>query len=103
MGRVTPNEDGEMWDYIRWAGASKKAFNGKPGQAVLKEIEKALLAMPTQRLIQDKWVYADDVCVLGALDVYRTTQEKNISWGTARHIIIQEGFDTEDWDIAKKD
>jgi len=99
MSRVTPNEDGENWDYIRWAGAEKKTFNGKPGQAILKEIEQALLSMPEKRLIQDEWVTEDDVCILGSLHVFRKVKEENISWENARHAISEEnivGFESSD-------
>lgn len=67
MSRVTVNDDGTEWDYIRWAGASKKAINGKRGQAFLKELRQALLELPKRRLIGGAFKCDGEVCALGAV------------------------------------
>jgi hypothetical protein len=71
MSRVTYNED-DQWGWIRWAGAAKKAINGKQGQALLKELEAALLALPEPKLIAGEFAMSDgEVCALGALALAR--------------------------------
>ena len=62
-------------------------YKEKEEKAFLKELESALLAMPIKELIKDEWLSGGQVCSLGAVEVYRTMQKKNVSWGTARHII----------------
>lgn len=67
MSRVLYNED-NIWAGIRWAGAAKKAIYGKKGQALLRELEAALLALPEPKLIDDEFATSEgDVCALGAL------------------------------------
>ena len=72
MSRVQYNDDCDEWDVVKWGGRVKSALQGKPGKAFLKELESALLAMPTKELIKDNWLVGGQVCSLGAVEVYRT-------------------------------
>lgn len=49
--RFHESDDGENWDYIRWQGAKKQAFNSRYGKERLREVEAALLALPTKTLV----------------------------------------------------
>ena len=67
MSRVEYNED-YTWGQIRWAGAAKRAIYGRPGQAFLRELREALLALPEPKLIADDFITsAGEVCALGAV------------------------------------
>jgi hypothetical protein len=51
-----------------WQANCRRSLQGKAGQAALRELEAALLAMPEKRLIANKMIDADgDVCAIGAL------------------------------------
>ena len=60
----------DQWQYIRWRGAVASAFNGRRGQAFLKEMLAALDALPEKVLIahelQDT-TYSGQVCAMGAV------------------------------------
>ena len=75
MSRITVRESidspEEQWAAIRWAGAAKQAFSSKRGQAALRELETALLALPQKRLIGYHLYDAGEVCALGALALYQ--------------------------------
>jgi len=74
MSRVTYNEwdsPEAQWAGIRLAGATKQAINGKRGQAVLRELETALLAMSQKRLQRDVLYEDGEVCVLAVLALHR--------------------------------
>lgn len=61
----------------RWERNTRATLTSRRGQAVLRELEAALLALPVQRLAADTFcaVGEDDsqveACVLGALALYR--------------------------------
>lgn len=78
-----------QWAGIRWAGALKQALNSARGQALLKELESALLAMPAKRLIPYEWADKGDVCTLGSLDVYRMMGRTGMNWDAARLVVQQ--------------
>ena len=69
-----------------------QAINGKRGQALLKELEAALVAMPVKRLLYSGFCdKAGEVCTLGALGVKREmdkgkTREEALKylWGVVR-------------------
>ena len=58
-----------------WIGQKLRAINGKRGQALLREVQAALLAMPEHRLIEGAVCQDGDVCVLGALAVGRERRD----------------------------
>lgn len=63
----------DNWALIRWRGAVASAIKGKRGQALLKEMEAALLVLPEKVLISNEFANAADgtVCALGAIALKR--------------------------------
>jgi hypothetical protein len=66
------------WDDEPYPNASElfqrsvdNAMKGKSGQALLREIEAALLAMPEKKLIADGVCDGGEVCLLGSVAVAR--------------------------------
>lgn len=54
--------------FALWQGNCRRSMRSKAGQAALKRLEAALLAMPEKRLIRGKLVDSQQqVCALGAL------------------------------------
>lgn len=54
-----------------WDANVERALNGRKGQAMLRELEQALLALPHKRLIDSDFKQDGDVCVVGALAIQR--------------------------------
>jgi hypothetical protein len=55
-----------------WQGNCKRSLKGRKGQAILQELEVALLALPEKRLIADHLQdEAGGVCAVGALALYK--------------------------------
>lgn len=70
MSRFTYDGDGDLpWEM--WARTMQNAVQGKRGQAILRELREALLALPQQRLIEGQIVDGGEVCALGCLARYR--------------------------------
>lgn len=60
--------DGDDWQYALCRGRVVRAFQGKRGQAFLKEMLATLDAMPEKRLIADDLETADGaVCAIGSV------------------------------------
>jgi len=59
--------DIDQWQLIRWRGQVASTIRGKNGQAFLKELLKALEAMPEKRLIAGDLIKDGAVCTLGAV------------------------------------
>jgi len=62
-------DDGD-WDYGRyslWEQATKRSLEGKRGQAALADLEQALLALPSHRLVEGYLAKEGEVCAVGAL------------------------------------
>ncbi len=57
--------------YALYRQAVENAIKGKKGQALLKDLEAALLGMAKKRLISGVLCKEGEVCALGALAVYR--------------------------------
>lgn len=78
MSRFDYDDGDSDWTAARQALEDhniQRALNGRKGQALLRELEQALLALPTKRLT-DEWLDDDgaghrDVCIISALAVYR--------------------------------
>jgi hypothetical protein len=61
-----------------WQANCDRSIQGKPGQAVLRELETALLALSEKRLIADELEDADgEVCAIGALVRHRGVEIKS--------------------------
>ena len=54
-----------------WQANCNRSIQGKAGQASLLELEAALLAMPSKRLIAEELDNGEDVCAIGALVRYK--------------------------------
>lgn len=63
-------DDGTI-PYGLWENAVRRALRGKRGQAALRELEAALLALPEKRLIAGRVSDGASVCTLGALALKR--------------------------------
>lgn len=63
--------DCEDYAYAMWNGAVKSALRGKRGQAFLREMLKALDALPNKRLIAGELVCGGGCCALGAVALNR--------------------------------
>lgn len=61
-----------------WRANVERAIKGKRGQAFLKELEEALLALPEKKLIEGRVCEMGKVCAMGALALKRrmSTGEK---------------------------
>lgn len=116
MSRFYESGDGENWDYIRWAGARKMAFNSKYGQERLREFEEALLALPEKRLsyghlieayeIPNGWppppeepdvatALPGDVCAVGAFCAYKMGEGDIVA---GKQILFDQRKDDLDYD-----
>lgn len=61
----------DQWQHIRWRGAVKAAIKGKKGQAFLKELEAALVALPEKKLLRGGFSQKGEVCAIGSVLVAR--------------------------------
>lgn len=66
--------DGEGAPPEFWWQAVKNALRGRKGQAVLRELREALLALPEKRLIEGFVACDGEVCAIGALAAHRLTK-----------------------------
>lgn len=71
--RVRDYGDDGTIPYGLWENAVRRALRGKRGQAALRELEAALLALPEKRLIAGRVSDGASVCTLGALALSRET------------------------------
>lgn len=71
--RVNYSEDEDFpGQFELWQANCQRSLKGKAGQAALRELETALLALPEKRLIADKLQAPDgEVCALGALGRFK--------------------------------
>src|SRR5690242_7152069 len=54
-----------------WQANCDRSLAGKKGQAALRELEAALLALPAKRLIANEFDDGEDVCAIGAVFRYK--------------------------------
>lgn len=77
-----------QWAMIRWRGAVSSAFNGKRGQAFLREMAEALDAMPEKRLIAYDLAADGAYCAIGAVGARRGVEMEKLDpedpWQVAR-------------------
>ncbi len=87
MSRSGYSEDLDNWALIRWRGAVESAIRGKRGQAILKELEAALLALPVKKLCKNDFAdpESETVCALGAVALKR-----KIAQGKEMSVAIKE-------------
>lgn len=82
--------DGEGPPPAFWQQAARNALRGRKGQAVLRELRAALLALPEPRLIEGRFCSGLDVCPLGALAKQRLAAGSTIPWGRAPFTSMEE-------------
>ena len=61
-----------------WTNATERAYKGKRGQRILRELEAMLLAMPRKRLIDSRICENGDMCVIGVYLANRGADMKKI-------------------------
>lgn len=89
----------ESYPLNLWRGMVKRATQTPKGQARLREVEAALLALPEQRLATDEIAdYDGNVCAVGALMLYHALQrgEDRADW-----LEWQQGRDVDIWDMQR--
>lgn len=105
MGRYV-SSGCEDWTESRqalWDNAIHRATYSKRGQAVLRELEVALLALPEPRLIEGLLCDGTGVCMVGAIAAYRKVQS-GISWEDAFKLLDESGvYDVENGDFGSID
>jgi hypothetical protein len=70
--RINYTEDEDFpGQFALWQGNCQRALSGKRGQESLRELESALLALPSKRLIANELDNGEDVCAIGALARYK--------------------------------
>ena len=57
-----------------WQGNCRRSLRGRKGQAFLRELEAALVALPEKRLIADDVAKAGEVCAVGAWLLKKRTE-----------------------------
>jgi hypothetical protein len=72
MTRISYSEE-EPWQgaFELFRANTDRQLAGRKGQATLRELEAALLALPEKRLISNAIACGDEVCAVGALLVAR--------------------------------
>lgn len=77
--RIGYSEDEEYpGQFNLWQANCYRSLQGKAGQAALRELEAALIALPTKRLIAGKLVEHGDVCAIGALALHKGATEEGL-------------------------
>lgn len=70
--RINYSEDEDFpGQFSLWQGNCQRSLAGKKGQESLRELEAALLALSSKRLITDELDDGKDVCAIGALVRYK--------------------------------
>ena len=66
-------DDSDNWSFIMWRGRVASSIRGKRGQALLRELEAALVALPEKKLCQSDFANptTGQVCALGAVALKR--------------------------------
>lgn len=96
--RVTPNEDLDALELGRWLGRVKSAIRGRRGQRFLRDLERALVALPVKRLIRNSFCRDGEVCLTGAAMV-----QKRVDAGMTREAAMREVHKTYDADMDEED
>jgi hypothetical protein len=108
MSRSGYHDDLDHWALIRWRGAVASAIRGKRGQAILKELEAALVALPEKKLCKNDFAdpESETVCALGAVALKRKIEQGKDRTSAFKEIAQEfpEGCEAEevagDFDIA---
>lgn len=73
MSRISYSDEEDVpGQFALWQANCRRSLQGKKGQAALRELETALLALPEKRLIAEKLQdRSGEVCALGAMAKHR--------------------------------
>lgn len=79
--------DGEEFagQYELWRANAERAIKGRRGQQTLRDLEAALVALPSKRLIAGHLAFRGEVCAIGALVAHRRTAK-----GEDRDVVLAE-------------
>lgn len=79
--------DGEEFagQYVLWEANARRALGGKRGQAALRDLESALVELPSKRLISGHLAHRGEVCAIGALVAHRRALK-----GEDRDVVLRE-------------
>ena len=77
MSRISYSDEEDFsGQFGLWQANCRRSIQGKAGQAALRELEQALLALPEKALISGELFNAEgDVCAIGALARFRGVTE----------------------------
>lgn len=81
MSRITycDDEDFQNQAYL-WEANQERSIKGRKGQAALRELEAALLALPEKRLIAEELENAaGEVCAVGALAKFKGKENPRVA------------------------
>lgn len=85
MSRIAYSDDEEFpGQFAMWQANCSRSLAGKQGQWALRELEAAIVALPTKRLISGAIACNGEVCAVGALIVALKTRE-----GVARDEVLK--------------
>lgn len=106
MSRVYYSDDEEFpGEFNLQEANTNRSMRGKQGQAVLREMEAALVALPRKRLIQGAVACDGDVCAVGAVLAVRkaTAEGVSVEEATARlGVELGERWEQEDDDTQQR-
>lgn len=85
MSRSGYIDDLDQSELAMWRGMVASSIRGKRGQALLKELKRALLALPEKKLCADVFAADGQVCALGSVELRR-----KLKGGTDRATAMKE-------------
>ena len=110
MSRSNYNDEGDVWDLIRWRGAVASAIKGARGQQLLSQMAASLDTMPKKRLIANSLECSDGVCALGAVGKTRgmdlsglDPEDPNMiakAFGVAPALVQEIAYINDEWNHA---
>lgn len=86
-------------EYALFQANVRRAVAGKRGRAALLELEQALLALPSKRLIANHLVHDGEVCAVGAAILHRKMQH-GATLDDALAAITKIQDDAWEWDVT---
>lgn len=85
MSRFGEGEEQFAGQYDLWQANAKRAIAGRRGQQALRDLEAALLELPSKRLIAGRLAHHGEVCAIGALVAHRRAAK-----GEDRDVVLTE-------------
>lgn len=72
------DEEDQPGQFALWQANVNRSLAGRDGQAALRDLETALLALPQKRLIQHTVACDGDVCAVGAYLLLKRSQQRGV-------------------------